>query len=326
MTASSGIGTPTSPADIRSVLILAAAHTIPVLAPSLFGWLFGVMAVPAAWIILSSQEENGRTRVITYGLAGAALPAMLTGRLALYAFTLTFLPLAGVMAQGARNRENPVLTGSRGAIWLGCGWLVYWFFFGVWHDFNPYQELIRMFDQGFADAGRMYIESGQLDAETQARLLTVIEGLRTLFPRILPGLLACCLLVTAWMNMVVFSGLQRRFLPDGSLWPPYRNWRLPESLVWLVILSGIGLLTGTAGIKDAGLNGLLVGMTLYCFQGIAVLVHLMDHWQMPRYLRLALWILLLLQSYGLVLIGILGLADIWFSLRPGSGKRRSDKS
>ena len=47
-------------------------------------------------------------------------------------------------------------------------------------------------------------------------------------------------------------------------------WKAPEYLVWAVIGCGAILLLADKGLKMIGLNGLLILMTVYFFQGIAV--------------------------------------------------------
>ena len=52
------------------------------------------------------------------------------------------------------------------------------------------------------------------------------------------------------------------------------------------------------------------------FQGLAVFIHLLGRWKVPAYLRVLLYVMLVIQSYGLVLITLLGIGDTWMNLRP----------
>nr|MDA8165921.1 DUF2232 domain-containing protein [Desulfobacteraceae bacterium] len=64
-----------------------------------------------------------------------------------------------------------------------------------------------------------------------------------------------------------------------------------------------------------GLNLLLGLGLLYFFQGLGVLAALLGRWSVPRPLRWAITILLLVQFYGMVMVAILGLADTWADFR-----------
>jgi uncharacterized protein YybS (DUF2232 family) len=61
--------------------------------------------------------------------------------------------------------------------------------------------------------------------------------------------------------------------------------------------------------------------TLYFFQGLAVFVALLERWRTPTFLRVLLYVVFILQSYGMLMLTILGLSDVWFNFR-----RPRDKS
>jgi cbb3-type cytochrome oxidase subunit 3 len=48
---------------------------------------------------------------------------------------------------------------------------------------------------------------------------------------------------------------------------------------------------------------------------MAVFIHYLDRWKVPRYLRIILYVILAVQSYGLLLLSMVGVADIWFNFR-----------
>ena len=298
----------------RQVLLQAALYCTVVLVPGVLGWLTGLMAVPAARL-LAIRGVDETLRVVGYGCLAGGTAALFTGRIGVFLFSLSFLPLAFVLARGWRQGEDPVVSGSRGLVVLVLLWGGFWALYGLGLQINPYVKLVRIFDQGFLAIGQMYSESGQLDPEQLARLHLVIEEIRRIFPRILPGLLGCGVLITVWMNQVVFSAVMVREPDCPGGWPPYRQWKLPDWLVWLVIAGGVLLIVGHGMFHSLALNLLLLGGTLYCFQGLAVLVHLFKRWSVPRPLRILMYLLLIVQSYGLILIAVLGLADIWLALR-----------
>ena len=54
---------------------------------------------------------------------------------------------------------------------------------------------------------------------------------------------------------------------------------------------------------------------LYFFQGLAVFNSLLGRWGVPLFVRIILYFVFFIQSYGLIILAILGLSDIWIDLR-----------
>lgn len=315
MTAPDSAGWKGSPFFSRPVLLIAAIYFIPTLLPSLFGWLLGVLAVPVAYVLTVEGNEQG---IITLrnSLLIAGAVALLSGQLELFLFTLTLVPLGYSLYICGRTNKSEAETGGYSVLILGISWFVFWTIYGIFSGIQPYRHLVDLLDAGFVQTYELYRTNSELPAEMQARLSTVITELRELIPRILPGILCCSVLVTVWMNQVVLNSLLLRRHPDKTNRPPYSYWKLPEQLVWLPIAATVLFLLSNNGLKDLGLNMILVSGVVYFFQGLAVFIHLLGRWKVPAYLRVLLYVMLVIQSYGLVLITLLGIGDTWMNLRP----------
>lgn len=299
----------------RPVLYIAAVYCLPVLLPALSGLLLGVLAVPVAYLLLIEGADQGiitlrNSLLLTGGVA------FLSGRFEIFLFVLTLLPLGYCLYLNGSHKKDEAATGGYGVLTLGGGWLVFWILYGILSGTHPYQQLVTMLDSGFVAAYEMYKTSSEISAEMQKDLAAVIFELRALVPVILPGLLACTVLITVWMNQLVWNSLLLHIYPDKAPWPPYSRWKLPEQLVWLPIVATMLLLLGGGRLKDIALNVLLITGVVYFFQGLAVFIHLLARWNVPRYFRILLYLMLIIQSYGLILVSLLGVADIWFNLRP----------
>ncbi|MFY9942828.1 MAG: DUF2232 domain-containing protein, partial [Desulfobacterales bacterium] len=96
-----------------------------------------------------------------------------------------------------------------------------------------------------------------------------LETIGYVMVRILPGLsVSACLLIT-WACLMLARPLFRaRQLPYPDF-GPLNQWQAPEVLVWVAIASGALLLIPEKTIKVLGINGLIVLMTVYFFQGMA---------------------------------------------------------
>jgi uncharacterized protein YybS (DUF2232 family) len=97
---------------------------------------------------------------------------------------------------------------------------------------------------------------------------------------------------------------------------PFAEERVPDHLVWGVILAGLGLASGQQGLQRLGLNALILLAPFYALQGLAVLRHFCLRVGVPRPLQVLGFGLLVLQP-PLLLLGSagLGLADLWVDFR-----------
>ena len=302
----------------RHVLLLSMLYAAPILLPFLSGWLMGALAVPAAYVLTTEGEKKGWTLLALVLIIVGAI-SLLTGRLLVFLSLLPLIPLGYSLYESNRRMDSPAEAGGRGVLFFSLSWIAFWLLYGLLSGTNPYQQLVQVIDAGFVAAGELYQQNSELNMEMQLELAEVITGLRNLIPHILPGILFSTVLVIVWMNLALFSRVLAKTLPGHWNWPPYREWKLPDHLVWLPIGAALCYLAGSGSLHDLGLNGLIVGGVLYFFQGLAVFLHILDRWKVPRYLRIFFYLLLVLQSYGLVVLSLLGLADIWLPLRPFSG-------
>jgi len=303
-----------APLPAQPVLLIAAIYCIPILLPGIFGWALGFLAVPVAYVLTVEGKDQGFI-TLRNGLVLAGLPSLLSGQIGLFIFTLTLLPLGYCLSSGEQTKQGAEKTGAFGVVTLALSWLVFWTIYGVFSGIHPYQHLVAMLDSGFAQSYELYRTSAELPPEIQINMAAVILEIRSLIPRILPGMLCSTVLVTVWINQLLYHRILSRRRPDKIIWPPYSTWKLPEQLVWLPISASVLFLSGHGILKDLGLNALLISGTIYFFQGLAVVIHLQKKWKIPAYLKIILYLMLIVQSYGLILITLLGLGETWINIR-----------
>ncbi len=75
------------------------------------------------------------------------------------------------------------------------------------------------------------------------------------------------------------------------------------------------LLIPKISLKLLGTNGLLILMTIYFFQGIAIVAFFFDKKQLPRFLRIVLYSLIAVQQLLLLVVIGLGFFDVWLNFR-----------
>jgi len=142
-----------------------------------------------------------------------------------------------------------------------------------------------------------------------------LDGILYVMLRIIPAIMIVATLFVVWSNLLLARLVLRSkelFCPDfGRL----NQWKAPEHLVWVAIASGVLLLFGHPGIKMLGINGLIVMMMIYFFQGIAVVSFYFEKKQFPKILRILLYSLIAIQQPLLLVVVALGFFDIWIDLR-----------
>lgn len=142
-----------------------------------------------------------------------------------------------------------------------------------------------------------------------------VDKIRYVLVRIIPALAAAFSLFISWTTLLMAKPILRSrglFFPDFR---PLNHWKAPENLVWGVIGCGLMLLFPDQDIKLAGMNGLIVLMTIYFFGGIAIVSFYFEKKRFPLFLRFFLYSLIGLQQIFLFLVIGLGFFDMWLNLR-----------
>ena len=296
-------------------LLIATAYILPVALPSLFGWLNGLLAVPVFFLFQTTENFRQAIIWIRNGLLLGAGVAIILQQLVLLVFALSSLPLGYSLYRSVRCGDTPAIAGAKGVIALGFSWFLFWAVYGIIAGIHPYATLLVILDSSFARVIEIYQTGTELPADVLYNLEQVITSIREFLPRVLPGLLTTSVIITVWLNMVIVNHLLYRLKPEKVAWPRFSQWQLPEKLVWIVIVAAMLLLVGSGVVKNAGYSLAIVAAILYCLQGVAVFIHFLDRWKVPGYLRIILYVILAVQSYGLLLLAMLGVTDIWIDFR-----------
>jgi uncharacterized protein YybS (DUF2232 family) len=160
----------------------------------------------------------------------------------------------------------------------------------------------------------LYRDMGISD-EVIAELAGAMDEIRDTLIMILPGLFAAALLVIAWINALIarvtFKAKKIFIISDA----PLNTWKTPDVLVWALIgCAGLMLIPGGVP-RFIGINGLIVLMTIYFFQGIAIVSFYFNKKQIPFFLRVLFYAIIVIQQILLVMVVGLGFFDAWFNFR-----------
>jgi uncharacterized protein YybS (DUF2232 family) len=142
-----------------------------------------------------------------------------------------------------------------------------------------------------------------------------LDQIKYILVRILPSLTVASTLFVAWTNLIAARPIMQR---RGLSFPDFgrlNRWQAPDPLVWGVIGCGLILLLPVTGIRLIGVNGLLVLLTIYFIQGIAIVSFYFEKKRLPRAIRIFLYMLIAFQQLFLLVIICIGLFDMWINFR-----------
>ena len=309
------------------MVILIAVFSLPAIHPNMTGWLSSLVPLPVFYYLIFFGREQGSIIIRNAILLSGGI-ALVFGSLPLLIFSLTLVPLGFVFFYAAKKKAPPAQAGFNGILVLGGAWLLFWAGLGIIEQINPYRELLVALDQGLSRAFSLYQEDSGLPAATLQNLETAVEQLKLFIPKILPALLFIGILYTVWMNQALGNWLLKKKNQSLAPWQDFKEWQLPDKLVWGLIYGAGALFFLSGPLNTIGLNIVIVWGALYFLQGLAVLVSLLHKWSVPQPLRLLIYAFFVIQTFGLVLLSIIGLAEVWTDLRrlnpPPAGPQHSN--
>jgi uncharacterized protein YybS (DUF2232 family) len=289
---------------LASLTLMLVGAAIPVGGP-----LVAVMT-PLPLILLSAR--CGRGLAVAGMVAVGAGLVLLAGHRVAWIFVMEFALPAMVLAEAVRRDWAPEISVAAGssaiivgsvlavvALSLGNGGLI--------------DNLLERLDRAVHDATVLYAKL-RLPSEDGGQLGTPAEPVGAAVRAVLPGLMISAAVLIASANYFTARiGLVRAFGARPT--EPGYAWKLPDWLVWGVIGAGALLLSGVPVAGQIGLNALIVMMTFYLLQGVAIAVFWIRRLKLPAFVGVLGVILLLIQPLLLLVVTGVGLFDVWFPFR-----------
>jgi hypothetical protein len=299
----------------QAVVLICFTLILPLLLPG-FGWLYVFIPLPSFYYLVCRGEKEGG-KIVGQGLFFSGIVAGLLKVLALFLFAGTFLTISFSLARSIKFRYGPAEAGGRAAAALLAGWLILTAAYGLVYKANLYSDLRLSIDRGIEAAYPIYLKNAELPPELKEEVKQAFEAIRQTIPKILPSLLAIWLLFSVWLTMSIGAAILNKYHPGLLPWPSFCEWRLHEATVWGLIVSGLLLIVPASRIT--GLNGLIIALVLYFFQGLAVLATLFNRWRVPSAVRFIIYLLTFMQLYGPLFLSLLGLIDVWANFKKLGG-------
>ena len=178
---------------------------------------------------------------------------------------------------------------------------------------DVHEMIIKGINTSISQTITLYEKSGLKEDE----LRSLQQGMKQagdMVGRIYPALALVALGAIAGLNLQVLRRMAEKLNRPLSL-AELSTFRNPDLLVWFVIVPGFALLINNSDVTTAALNVLVVTLSFYFVQGMAVALHLFDRFTIPRFMRVIFYILLALQPYLAVALAALGIFDLWGNFR-----------
>jgi uncharacterized protein YybS (DUF2232 family) len=288
--------------SVNTVALFIAFIILPVL-----GLIPGIFApLPAMYYTLKS----GRWVGIAIVIATVALLAAIAGP----AITLLYLIMGGLISValphfllkgcgGVRSVAYSVAVGFSALLLVA---VIAWQYYGL----DIHQEVLKRIDAAMLQATPLYEKSG-LSAED---ILTLKQETRQIIGRIYPALAIVLLGAITGINLQTLRRTAAKLGRPFAL-AELSSFRNPDHLVWFVIIPGFALLINNNGIVTAALNVLVVALSLYFIQGLAVVLSLFEKLAVPGFIRVTFYVILALQPFLAAGLAALGVFDLWGNFR-----------
>ncbi|HPX61828.1 MAG TPA: YybS family protein [Deltaproteobacteria bacterium] len=269
------------------------------------------LLVPFPAILL--RFSYGRELGISVVLGAAGLTALLLGNQAAYLYLGLFgvvsMLLPELLARGLGASRSITVTVAMNLTVAA----VVAFALAQAAGVNLDQWAVTQINANYAAAVALYERLG-FKGDDLAMIKQSLEITRDLFIRIYPAIAAVLLTILSGVNVA----LAKRFAPRLANPPAIDDlttFKTPDYLVWLLILSGFSMLPDNPLLNTSALNVLVVVCMAYLFQGVAVVLTLIERSPMTSLLRIMFYILLVLQPYMLVPVTAIGIFDLWGDFR-----------
>jgi len=289
-----------------SVFLFFSPWFIPVL-----GLLFN-MWTPAPLLIL--YRRHGK--IGRLGIIGAILLSLFFTSTAIKTYFIYYSIMALILGEASiislSDIKAIILAGVVAASIELVGILVVNLFFSA-NDFHV--VFGGEWQQALNNLLANYYENIFLEQEQILLFQQLVYQVSQIVIKLIPGLLIVGSLLQAWGNQLLVNYVISEEDENKQKQYNFIFFKLPELLIWLVILVGIIVWLCDGLMYWIGLNILLVLCVAYFFQGLAVLVYWLKKSKIPKVLRLGIYILLVIENILTILIALVGLFDVWFNFR-----------
>jgi len=194
---------------------------------------------------------------------------------------------------------------------LGLGML---FIMGLSRNMGPIEMVLSYLGSHLNTAIQTY-EDANVSDQNALELKTYARAFMATISQIYPSLMIIGTGFALWLNIVIAKPL---FKMRNLTYPDFismDHWQAPDSLVWGLIVAGFALFLSSGSIEFLAINTLIVILAIYLFNGLAIIVFFLNKYNVPSWIRLGIYFLIIVQQLLLAVLTVAGLFDQWVDFR-----------
>jgi uncharacterized protein YybS (DUF2232 family) len=204
-----------------------------------------------------------------------------------------------------------IFFGTAFMLLLGLGFL---FFLALSKGMGPFEMTFNYLETQLKATLKIYEEMGKSQGNA-GELGVYGKAFVAIILKIYPSLMIVGIGFAVWLNVVVAKPLFRMGNLGYPAFAPTDHWHAPDSLVWGVIVAGFALFFQSERIELLAINGLIILMVIYLFHGLSIVLFFLNKYHVPSWLRIGVYILIVVQQLFFIALSLAGLFDQWVDFR-----------
>jgi len=218
------------------------------------------------------------------------------------------LGLATFLRRGMGGAKAVALTTAADTALIGAAAAI----FSAIRGINLHALILKGVEASIIRTAEIYQKSGLSGEDLDAARAALVET-AAFIGKTYPAFVVIGIATVAGGNLLLVS--KNRFVAGSISVAPFRSFRNTDHLVWGLIAGGFSLAFGTPVLQTVGLNLLMIALSLYLVQGIAVIQWFFDRYAVSRIMRIIFYIFFGLQPFLALMVALLGLFDLWVNFR-----------
>ena len=300
---------------VSVILLLLASAWIPYIGP------FFSLLIPLPFLFYASKLGlNKGAQACAFSLVIVGLISGLAGHSYIILFCLEFGILGFIISEIFRRKLSFGVTIFWGTFSMLVVGAVFLFMVGLTKGVGPVDLVLNYFKANLGNTAHLYKEM-DLDPESLAQVEQLLRVLSELITKAFPALIVIGTGLVVWINVVISKPI---FMLGRIRYPEFGrldHWHAPEIMVWGVIIAGFSLFLPVSLIKLAAVNILIVLSLIYVFHGLSIILFILNRFRIPGWVRIIIYIMILVQQVFLIVLALAGLFDQWADFRKIHRKR-----
>jgi len=292
-----------------AALVLLASVSVPIVGP------FISLLTPIPFLFYATKLGLYKgLKLAAVVVLFISLVARFLGQPQLILFVIEFSVLGLALSEIFRRRYSLGYTLSIGTLCMLVMGIASLFFIGIFRHMGPFEVVQAYLRNNLNEALDTYKQMG-LEKDKALEIQTYGKAVINTITRVYPALMVVGSGFVVWVNVLLGRRILRLAHLDHPSFTDVDQWQAPEILIWGLIATGFSLFFPLGVIKLAAINGLIILMTVYLFQGVSILIFFLNKYHVPPWMRAAIFLLLVFQQIFLLLVALGGVFDQWIDFR-----------